>query len=204
MKKPKFQPGHRPQTAQDIMRKLLKGGGGSRKRKSLQAPGGNFLQSFTRGGARIGNNFTFAEMQKVDADLSRYGIYPGKTAGTLPERVTAKWLIDHNYNYGGEGYNYNGGDWGFQIPVFGGRDTSGGGGVADFYISPEILSPGGGIILPQGAYWHKQLANAARDDALYLRYQAAGYKLLVMWDYQALNPGELDYVMANFLGGGYK
>lgn len=143
---------------------------------------------------KIAQGLTFQEQQELEADLSF--IAAGKTSGTLPERLVAKWLVSHDFPYEGMGdANRLNRGFAFQVPLLGGRERNGGT-VVDFVVSASASRTKQGLaIFPEGAYWHKQLENSIKDESKYQRLKAAGYEVMTLWDYEALEPGVLDEKM---------
>lgn len=152
-----------------------------------------------------GPNYTFEEARKLEAFLKIIGA--GKTAGTVPERLVAKWLVEHGYVYGGansaaDPYHS---DWTFQQPLAGGRGGAGGGSVADIFITPRGSNTGMGVVVRvNGAHWHLPSANQIKDSVERLKLVTAGYRVEDIWDYSVLQPGALESKMQFILGAGYK
>lgn len=145
-----------------------------------------------------------ADDQQMLKDLAQIGIFPGKTAGTKPELATAYWLLKHNYQYGGMSYSFDpNSDWGFQVPLEGGRAGAGGGAVADIFLTAKSTNTKAGVVVRvNGVYWHTRPGAEPHDRAQQLRLEAKGFAVKDLWDYQALNPGQLDTFMKELLGAG--
>jgi hypothetical protein len=154
--------------------------------------------------ARLAPTLDPREQDELKASLA--GLLRGRTAGTVPELVVAGWLKSHGYQFGGDGRTGHldlTKDWFFQYPLEGGRSLSGGGAVADVFLSPRLI-PGsrGGVIRVNGYYWHTRPGGLAHDAGQKLRLEASKYKVYDLWDYQALNPGTLDGFFTGILGSG--
>jgi hypothetical protein len=144
---------------------------------------------------------SFEEQQQLEADLALVGITAGRTSGTLPERLVAKWLLNNNYSYGGMGLNYNrSADFAFQVPLLGGKGVAGGT-VVDIFVSPNASNTRfGTAVFPEGYYWHNLPNQALKDKTKYATLEMLGYKVVTMWDYETENFGLLDQKMRQIVG----
>jgi hypothetical protein len=146
---------------------------------------------------RIAQNLTQKEEQELEAAIGV--IAAGRTSGTLPERLVAKWLLQRGYELEGVGVPVSKG-WGFQVPMLGGRDSRGGT-VVDIFISPQASkTPKGVAIYPEGAYWHMKAAQFERDQIKYQKLVTMGLRVVTLWDYEAAQPGILDAKMREAVG----
>jgi hypothetical protein len=150
---------------------------------------------------KLAKNLTFREQQQLEADLSAIGIKAGRTSGTLPERLVAKWLLSHGVEYAGMGYEANPTKgFSFQLPLLGGRAGFGGGAVVDIFLSAAVSGTKQGVaVRVNGLYWHSQPATAARDEAQRLALVAAGYVVSDISDAEVLNRGTLDTRMKELI-----
>jgi hypothetical protein len=145
-------------------------------------------------GPGITSGLSTRELQQFEADLAFLGILPGRTAGTLPERLVAKYLLGRGLPYEGMGYSarLNQG-WAFQLPTLGGRSGSGGGAVLDIAIAARASLSGKVVgVRVNGAYWHHLPGAPAHDAAQKRALERAGFQVADIWDYEAQVPGVLD------------
>lgn len=148
---------------------------------------------------KLAGNLTAKEQTALEADLS--GLAAGVRSGTIPERLVAKWLEDNHMRYAGKGYSYapQNGDWGFQVPLIGGR--AGEGTVADIFISPAAShTRQGRVIAVDGVYWHLRAFNEQRDASIQTRLISKGYKVAHITDIEVLR-GTLDQTMKQIMIG---
>lgn len=193
-------------TPRSIMREIYRQADLLPSLKPIRKSATNFQRELQALGVseRIAKNLSFGDVQEQEAELS--GLPAGRTAGTEPERLVAAWLVTHKYEYGGMGYQFNPSkDWGFQIPLEGGRSASGGGAVADVFLSPQASkTPAGVVIRVNGQYFHQRAENEKNDEAQKLRLISKGYRVVDIFDFEVLNPGRLESRMSDILGSGNK
>lgn len=196
-------PKGRPPTPRDIIRQAYKSAG-ALQFMPRERQGSTDIQRILRAtklDERIAQGQTFAEQQQLEADLTI--IAAGRTAGTLPERLVAKYLLDKGYSYGGMSYQYNpnSGGFGFQVPILGGRSNmQGTGSVADIYLPAAITTSARGVLVRvNGLYWHNQASAIGADEAKRVAAIAAGYQVLDISDVEVLNKGTLDLKMRQVL-----
>lgn len=152
---------------------------------------------------KLANLLTDKESQLLEADLSYIGLHPGRTQLTLPERLILKWLLVNGYSFGGVAPNITNpnADFFSQYPLGGGRTKSGGGNVADVYISANASKTKMGISLAiDGSYFHQQVATAARDNAQDLILRSKGYVTARIRDNVVYEKGSRNEFMMNLVG----
>lgn len=199
-KPPNYKP--RGLTPRDILRRAMAGQGALEYLPPLRKYPTDLERLLQATGIdeKLAAGLTFKEQSQLEADLS--GLAAGAKAGTLPERLVAKWLLDEGYSYGGMGLNFNptAGDWGFQVPLLGGRSAPGGT-VADIFMtSQSSRTPKGRVIPVDGQYWHLKPVQAAKDAAIELKLKAKGFKVAHITDTEVLNGG-LDNAMRAITSG---
>ena len=112
-------------------------------------------------------------------------------AGSLPERIVWKWLIDQDYLFEA------------QRSEFGGRLVLGGA-VVDFLVYDIAGRPV--ALRVMGDYWHgpKFPERQARDDEQFYRLTARGYLVVDLWEkdiYEAVKNDRLTaYIMGEVNG----
>jgi hypothetical protein len=193
----------RVKTKRDVVREVYRQAGILPQLKKLRNTPSDVKRLALEAGwdSRVIDSLSLREQQQLEADLSSIGILPGRTAGTLPERLVAKYLLGRGLPYEGMGYNahlYQG--WAFQLPTIGGRSGSGGGAVLDIAIAAKA-SLTGKIVAGRvnGSYWHHLPGAPAHDAAQKRALERAGYTVLDIWDYEATSPGVLDARMREVL-----
>jgi hypothetical protein len=142
-------------------------------------------------GPGITSGLSTRELQQFEADLAFLGILPGRTAGTLPERLVAKYLWGKGLPYEGASYSarpFIG--WSFQVPLLGGRAGSGGGAVADILLANRATILGKTAVLRiNGYYWHNLPGVPAKDKRQKDSLERAGYAVIDMLDIADILPG---------------
>jgi hypothetical protein len=152
-------------------------------------------------GPGITRGLSARELQQFEADLSFLGILPGRIAGTLPERLVAKYLWGKGLPYEGMGYSARlSQGWAFQVPVLGGRSRDGQGAVLDIAISARASLSGKVVgTRVNGYYWHNLPGAPEHDERQKKQLEKAGYEVLDLWDYEIAQPGTLDAKMRSVL-----
>lgn len=148
-------------------------------------------------GPGLAKGLSGSEAKQFEADLAFLGILPGRTAGTLPERLVAKYLWQKGLPYEGMGYSarpYRG--WSFQVPLLGGRSGSGGGAVADIFLADRATFSGKPTaVRVNGLYWHTLPGAPAHDARQKQSLERAGYGVLDISDVEVETPGILDAML---------
>lgn len=189
----------RKKTARDLERKIYRSAGLLDMLPKLRDVPTDLERALRSAGisGRIAQNLTQKEEAELEAAIGV--IAAGKTSGTLPERLVAKWLLQRGFELEGVGVPVTRG-WGFQVPMLGGRDSRGGT-VVDIFISPQASKTAKGVaIYPEGAYWHMRVGQFERDQVKYNQLTAMGIRVVTLWDYEAMQPGILDAKMREAIG----
>jgi hypothetical protein len=86
---------YRKTTRRDVERQVLKQAGAWDQAKKLRNTPSDIerLVKAAGYGKGITAGLSARELQQLEADLSSIGILPGRTQGTLPERLIAKYLL---------------------------------------------------------------------------------------------------------------
>ena len=190
-----------PLTKRDVERMAYEQAGAIDLLKAIRNTPTDFERTLTalRATTRLADVMTRREQLEFQAAVS--GLPSGRTAGTVPERLVAAWLVTHNYSYGGSGYVTDATkDWFFQLPLFGGRQY--GGAVVDIFVSAGASHTEKGLaIRVNGQYWHTGAEVEAKDEAQKQRLINKGVAVEDIFDYQVMDPGLLDTTFNYLLGG---
>lgn len=149
---------------------------------------------------RLASVLSSDEALDLAADLTRYGIQPGRTSFTRPERLVIGYLLHHGYQYGGEGYQFNpNSDFGSQVPVNGGKYSDKGTVVDVFLTSKVVANPKGTLLFVDGNFIHSRNSVATRDKQQEQMLTAQGWVIERIMDYETDLPGILDKRMSAML-----
>lgn len=190
-------------TVHDLLRQVYKEAGASTvfRYKRVHA---NDLQRLlsSQGITGVDANF-LTDKESLELKASLTGLKPGRIALTLPERLVIQWLEYNNYSFGGVFPNITNSraDFFSQYPLGGGRNSYGGGAVADIFLSAGASRTDKGLALAvDGAYFHSQQSISGRDDAQNKMLEALGFGVARVRDTVVYHAGQLEGFMRSLLG----
>jgi hypothetical protein len=185
----------------DLIRRIYERAGATSAYRYKKAHASNFQRLLTAAGKSENIANVLTDKEALDLEAAYSNLKPGRTALTLPERLTIVWMEKAHFKFGGVFPNVDmSGDFFSQFPLEGGRSKAGGGQVSDVFVSAAASKTAKGISISiDGIFFHQKTATAARDTAQGMLLRSRGYQVERITDAEIYQPGVLDRRMREIL-----